>query len=97
MSSTLERLEKIARRDHEDDVAAGRIVRFCVCSICGSAEWSNSSESGNGFKVEIDYLTDSIEGCRPCQEAFSRSPELARWVLRVIAWSREETPERPKA
>ncbi len=93
MSSTLDRLEKIARRDHEDDVAAGRIVRFRLCSICGTAEWSSSSDSGKGFKVEIEYLTDSLELCRLCSEAFSRSPELARWVLRVVSWRQEEKPK----
>ena len=95
MNSTLERLERLARRDHEEDVEQGRTISYRLCSICGTAQWTCSKDAGKGFKVEIDGFTEHIEECGPCGEVFRRNPELARWLLRVLAWNKEETPGRP--
>lgn len=53
------------------------------CSTCGFCAWRETRVT-EPFGVTFDPYRD----CRRCAEVFARSPELASWVIAVVATSR---------
>ena len=90
----LERLERIARANHPDDVKAGRRISFAVCRVCGFANWVSSGPVGEGFRVDCDR---TVENCERCHEAFARAPEICKWVLGVLSHRDTVRPEPERA
>lgn len=83
-----QRLEAIARRNHEEHVEEGRRITFRVCRLCGFAKWAGSSGSEGGFSVALnDDAFDHENGCEFCMDVFRRAPEVAQWVLAVIRFA----------
>ena len=78
-----ERLERIARDRHEDDVLEGRHITFDVCRLCGLAKWRCSSAPGLGFGVAV---SDIPLECERCHDVSQRAPEIVRWVIGVLSY-----------
>jgi hypothetical protein len=85
----LERLERIARKSHEQEVEDGYTICFKVCPTCGFASWSCSKEAHKGFKVEAEEITQHDDPCKRCQIAYQRAPEVFNWVMGVFNHSEE--------
>lgn len=90
MTSTklIERLERLAKKEHEDEVEGGYTICFKVCALCGFAVWSCSKEAGNGFKVEAEEATQ-FDPCERCRQVYLRAPEVFNWVIGVFRHQEE--------
>jgi hypothetical protein len=85
----LERLERIARQQREQEVEGGYTICFKVCQTCGYASWSGSKDSTKGFKVEAEELGQHDDPCSRCRAAYLRAPEVFNWVMGVMNHSEE--------
>lgn len=83
-----DRLEQVARLNHEKDVADGRVITFSVCRVCGFVSWVSSGPPGEGFSVlTCVYVHAFDRACRRCEIALQRAPEVCAWVMGVFAHS----------
>lgn len=56
------------------------LVTLQECDICGYLDWSSTaSREPDGYRIEPRH-----GGCRKCDEAAMRAPELAQWVMNVV-------------
>lgn len=92
-AKTLERLERLAREYHEEEVEEGREIGFHVCGLCGFSQWSHST-AGTGFRVCAEVIPWG--DCKRCVEIATRAPEVFQWVTGVLRFQRE-IPEGSRA
>lgn len=92
-TALMDRLERIARQLHKDDVEKGYRMEFRVCRVCGFAEWVCSSDEGQGFKVVPVDRADYDPPCERCRSAYMRSPEVCEWVMSVLNHQLHESSE----
>jgi hypothetical protein len=62
-------------------------VTMSTCALCGYFEW-RQTESNKPDEVIVKE--HSPNGCRLCDEAFGRAPEIAAWVQSVVLKLRHE-------
>lgn len=66
-------------------------VNLRACASCGAVEWSSTSNPDGPFSVNV--IEDMI-GCRLCEEARHRSPEIVEWVGAVVTYQLEKAIEK---
>jgi hypothetical protein len=83
LTKLIERLEKMAERERPSCKGAGCTVNFTVCALCGFAQWSSSTNKGQGFKVAIEIPYRDWQ-CPCCAPVLARAPEVFQWVVSVL-------------